>query len=369
MDIKTVYSTKQTVDDVVADLAAQLGDFDTRQLIFFASSRFEPAPLSGAMQEAFPGRLVFGCSTSGEIVSGQMLSDSVVAMAFGSGALKDSQLRVIEDARDLDGITGAFTAFEQHFGTPMADMDPGEYVGLILVDGLSIAEEALIERIGDLTNVIFIGGSAGDDLKFKATHVYANGASYSNAAILVLMKPARGFTFIKTQSFNDLGKTLEITGADEQKREVSTINHKPAAQAYAEAVGTSLEEAPKRFMHNPLGLIIDEEPYVRSPQQMLDNGGMKFYCSISEGMELSLLQSTDIIEDTKSSLRAAAEELGGISGLLTFNCILRTLELREKNLSSRYGELFADIPTIGFSTYGEQYIGHLTQTATMLAFR
>jgi hypothetical protein len=96
---------------------------------------------------------------------------------------------------------------------------------------------------------------------------------------------------------------------------------------------------------------------------------MAFYCGVSEGMELSLLESTNIIEDTRNSIKHAEEELGKASAIINFNCILRTLELKQKNLTKEYGELFTAIPTIGFSTYGEAYIGHINQTATMLVFK
>jgi hypothetical protein len=238
----------------------------------------------------------------------------------------------------------------------------------VLVDGLSGAEEGLIDKIGDLTDITFIGGSAGDDLKFAATHVYANGKSYSNAAVLALLKPAGEFSFVKTQSFTVLPTKLVVTKADEAKREVIEFNDKPAAQAYAEALGVSVEEAAARFMHNPVGLVIDGEPFVRSPQQF-KGSSMVFYCSVVEGMELSILESTDIIEDTRKALAEVRGKLGGISGIINFNCILRTLELEEKQATDGYGALFADVPTAGFSTYGEQYIGHINQTATMLVFK
>jgi hypothetical protein len=150
---------------------------------------------------------------------------------------------------------------------------------------------------------------------------------------------------------------------------VLEFNGKPAAAAYAEAVNSTVEDASKHFMHNPVGLLVDGEPYVRSPQQIKDNGAMAFYCGVREGMELSLLESTDIIEDTRNAISQAKAESGRIIGILNFNCILRKLELKEKNLTKEYGDLFSTDSTAGFSTYGEQYIGHINQTATMLVFK
>lgn len=368
-NIITAFSSKETIDEIVKEISQQVGFFDTKLLLFFASSKFAPDDISLKMQETFPFSSVFGCSTSGEIVSGQMLDNSVVAMALNSRAVKDAKIEVIENLQDQQSVKRAFDSFEKHFDKPVSEMNPHEYVGMILVDGLSGAEEKLIESIGDMTNVVFIGGSAGDDLKFTTTSLYAKGECYTNAAILALLKPGTDFTFIKTQSFCNLGKTLEVTKADAAKRIVYEFNGKPAAVAYAETVGTSVEEASKYFMHNPVGLVIENEPYVRSPQMIKENGSMSFYCGVGEGMELSLLESTNIIEDTRKSIKHAVDELGKVSGIINFNCILRTLELKQKNLTKEYGELFSDIPTIGFSTYGEAYIGHINQTATMLVFK
>jgi hypothetical protein len=369
MDIMTAYSAKESVDEITKEISDQLGFFDTEFLIFFASSKFAEEEISKKMQETFPVSQVIGCSTAGEIIQGKLLNNSVVAMAFNSEAIEDVKIEIVENLADEGPVKNAFDSFSKYFGVPMSELDPAKHVGLILVDGLSCAEEILMERIGDMTNVTFIGGSAGDDLKFKSTYVYAKGKSYPNAAVLALLKPRKEFTFVKAQSFCDLNKTLEVTKADEAKREVSEFNGKPAAVAYAEAVGASIEDAPKKFMHNPLGLVIDGEPYVRSPQQIKDDGSMTFYCSVLEGTELSLLESTDIIKDTKNAVKQAEEELGSISGIININCILRTLELQQKNLADDYEKIFSNIPTVGLSSYGEQYIGHINQTATMLVFK
>src|SRR5690606_18351725 len=93
-----------------------------------------------------------------------------------------------------------------------------------------------------------------------------------------------------------------------------------------------------------------------------------FYCQIKEGMEMRLLRARDIVADTRRDLEAALAELGGASGVVNFHCILRTLELKAKGRCDDYGAVFDATPTVGFSTYGESYIGHITQPSTMLLF-
>ena len=63
------------------------------------------------------------------------------------------------------------------------------------------------------------------------------------------------------------------------------------------------------------------------------------------------------------------EKLGSISGVVVFNCVYRAIELDEKNLGDEYAKLFADYSTIGFNCYGEQFVGHIYQTAIMIVFR
>lgn len=366
MKLKSVYSTRASVDEAVGDISTQLKGFETRVLIFFASSGYERS-IGQKLQEAFRSSTVFGCTTAGELVSGRMLKNSVVAMALGPEVVSDVKVAVLENLRQGVNVRPAFQAFEEHFKAPVRKLDLTEYVGVVLVDGLSGMEEQLMSQLGEQSDIAFIGGSAGDDLKFQETFVYANGKVYTNAALLALFRMKNGFEIIKTQSFKVMDRRLTVTKADEAKREVLEFDGKPAAQAYAEAVGTTVAGAPDQFMHHPVGLIINDDPYVRSPQRISDKK-VVFYCNIPVGTEVSLLESTDIIDDMREML-ARAELLGPIAGIINFHCILRTLELEKKGQTEAYGKLFGNLPTIGFSTYGEEFISHINQTSTMLLLK
>jgi hypothetical protein len=368
MSIRIASSAKATIEETVQEIKASFTTIDSKLIIFFASPRYAPDEISFQIQKAFPGAAVFGCTTAGEIVSGRMLNGSVVAMAFDEEAMPGIKVEVLENLNRNIDVAESFRSFENHFGVPMVEMDPSRYVGIVLTDGLNGAEEKLMETLGDKANVLFIGGSAGDDLKFESTHVYANGKAYTDAAVLALLKPGMSFDFIKTESVRDLGVELVVTRANSSRREVVELNNIPASTAYAKALGVSINELTGYFPTNPLGLIIDGDPYVRSPRG-IEGDSVFFHCSSVEGMTLSLLETANLIEDTKKDLKEAGDRLGGISGLIVFNCAHRALELANKHLTEKYGELFAEIPTIGFNSYGEQFIGHMNQTATMIVFR
>lgn len=367
--IITSYSIKKDALDAVDEIKNNFKNFKPEMILFFASSNYQPEIIGKEMKSKFADAKVFGCTTAGEIVSGQMLKNSVTVMGFSKEAVKDVKIQVIEDLQNENAVDETFSKFAKAYDVEdMHDLDFQKYVGIILIDGLSLAEERVMDRIGDLTNVLFIGGSAGDDLKFQKTHLFSEGKTYSNAAILALIEPAKGYDIIKTQSFCELDKKLKVTKADESARTVIEFNNKPAAEAYAEALGKNTDEAPNHFMANPVGLMMGDEPYVRSPQQIKD-GKMVFYCNIMEGMDVSILQTQDIVEDTKKALKEKEDELDEISGIINFHCILRTLELESEDKTEEYGKIFTHIPTIGFSTYGEEYIGHINQTSTMLIIK
>jgi hypothetical protein len=372
LNIKSAFTNKFLEEDAVAEIKSQLNISNKKLVIYFSSNMYDQNKFSRLMKDAFEDCVVVGCSTAGEIVSGKLLKDSVVAMAINSNIIADIKLEVINNLNENLNLENAFSSFEKYYGESLYTMDAGKFVGVSLIDGISMKEEKIMDLIGDRTNIFFVGGSAGDDHKFLKTYVFAEGISYTDSAVLLILKinDNAEFGIIKTQSFTPLNHIFIANKVDEENREVIEFNNRPAIVEYAEAVGAaSIEEVSKYFSTNPLGLSVGEKDmFIRTPQRIKDTS-MLFYCNILEGMEVRLLKSTNILEDTKKALENKIKEMGRIDGIINFDCVERILELEDKNLYKEYGEIFKDIPTIGFSTYGEQFIGHMNQTAAMLVFK
>lgn len=366
MALRIAHSKEKEPARLAADLKAQLKGISPSFVLFFASPSYGPRELGAALKASFPAVPSLGATTAGEIVSGEMLKGSVVLMALDAGSVVRAATSVVDGPRDDAAVDKALNDVCRHMGRAPGQLDGMRHLGLVVHDGLSGTEESVMAAIAARCDVPFVGGSAGDDVHFRATHVFVDFEPHSGTSVVALLEMDRPYALVKTQSFDVLDIVLTVTDVDEATRTVREFNGRPAAGEYARAAGVTVDELPGRFLAQPLGLLVSaEEPFVRSPQQIRGDS-VVFYCQVKRGMALRLLQSRDIVTETRRELDKKRAELGRVEGLILFNCILRTLELEQKGQCEAYAGLFQDIPTIGFSTYGESYIGHINQTATMV---
>jgi len=365
-NFKIAQSELKDVVAAVESIKEQLSGIDACMILYFASPSYPAAAISKEMAAAFAGIHTVGCTTAGEMITGKMGQDSIVAMAWHKSTLKYLKIEVLENIQtDTDVVDKAFQSFEKSLGKTMKDLNPEQYVGMIMVDGLSGCEEKLNDQLGNLTNVPFVGGSAGDNFMFQTTWLFADGKAYTNAAILLLMEPVNGYAILKSQSFTTTDKKLTPTKVDEKRRMIIEFDGKPATEAYADVLGISTDKLAKTLGEYPVGLVFDENNFfVRSPMK-IEGTSIVFYCSVKEGLELTVLHSGDIVAATSADLA----KCGKLQAIVDFNCCLRVIELINNNQSKEYSEIFGSVPAIGFSTYGESYIGHINQTSTMLLLK
>ncbi|MBV1858041.1 MAG: FIST C-terminal domain-containing protein, partial [Nannocystaceae bacterium] len=218
------------------------------------------------------------------------------------------------------------------------------------------------------------GGSAGDDLAFVRTSVICNGTAAEDRATVVLAR-SRGtrFKVLKHQHFTTESKLLAVTRADTAQRIIYELDGYPAAEAYARAIGVKVEDlgGAESFMH-PFTFSCDGELYVRSFLSADDeDGSMKFYCAVEEGMVLQIGAHQDMKSSLDEDLSSLGEGTGKVDFMLNFNCVLRALEATNGEKWEALGESVCAVAksSIGFDTYGEQLNGlHINQTLVAVAF-
>jgi hypothetical protein len=357
---------------VIEQLVAGLGAVDAGALLFFCSPSLDGVRIGRGLAGAFPQAPVIGCTTAGEFTERAGSSGGVSAVVLPTGVVRRAAGALADLRYGIDeAVTAAVRHIEARLDISLRDVDPTRYVGFVLIDGLHGAEERVNEVLGDVAPLLsFVGGSAGDDLNFSRTEVFCGPASSRHGAALLVVDAAVPFTVVKSCSFEPAGRRFVITDADAGQRIVWELDGRPAAQVYAEAVGCGIDDlADQAFIAHPLGLMIDGNPWIRSPQQVVDGGGIKFYCQLLPGMEVELMNGTDLIADTRAAIRSAVADVGGeASGAVMFNCILRRLEMDANDLHQPFADAIGGIPTAGFHTYGESWLGHVNQSLTAVVF-
>lgn len=369
-----VANAKKAVRKIAADLA----DFTPSMILFFAATDYNPHTLASEMHDAFPKIKTLGCTTAGEGVDGKIINSSVVVMAFSADVFDYCETAVVLGDGQVPADKDVFTSTEhalRHLGRKqkgeLIQLDYRKYVGFMLGDRISSFTESVLEKVGERTDVIFVGGFAGDDYKFiDAQMVFYQGRAYRSAAILALWKPRAGFALLKTQAVDLTDKKMVITRADEKNRIIWEFDHESAASAYARQIHTPVESMDiLDFDGNPLAITADGEPFVRIIVKQVDNRGLQMFAQVREGTVQTLTRTGDVYAVTKKDLEAKWREMGGYAAVLHINCASRHTALKNRDQVDAFAALFQGVPGIAFSSYGEIFVGVVAMTSTMILFK
>jgi hypothetical protein len=373
MPARKGFSAAAEPAQAVRELLRQIDQPDMALVVFFASPTYDREGLAQAIRAEMAGVEVIGCTTAGEITLEGYRENTLTGVSFGRADYKAS-IRLIADL-DRFRVEAGSTVVQELLGDlgqgPLtARSVPHQIFGMLLIDGLSRQEEVVVSSISRfLDPVPLFGGSAGDGLDFGVTWVFANGAFHTNAAVLALIETNHPFSVFKFDHFRPTDKKMVVTEADPVRRLVTEINAEPAAPAYAKMVGLDEHELnPMTFAAYPVVVRVGGEYHVRSIQKVEEDGSLRFYCGIDEGLVLTVADGDDIARNLDQALTRLAVELGSVDLILGFDCILRRLEAEQKQKSLMVSQVLKRHGVIGFNTYGEQYRSmHVNQTFTGVA--
>jgi hypothetical protein len=360
----------------VTELHRQIGDPDTAFVLIFCSPSYERSEIAAAIRDYFGGVPVFGCTTAGEITPFGYISDGLSGIAFPAGEFAVvstlfaplDRFEMVQAREQTHRLMSRLKSGEA--GLAGDGRDPGRSFGLLLVDGLSFREEQLISAIGNTLNgVPIVGGSAGDGFKFRNSFIFYDGDFVADAAILLLIQTRRRFSVFKTEHFVPTDRKMVVTGADMDRRRVFEINGEPAALEYARLVGLDgAPLSPRTFAAHPVVVRVGGEYHVRAIQRVNSDNSLSFFCAIDEGLVLTLAQGVDILENLRDLFARLEQQTGTPDAIIGYDCVLRNIELEQRQLKLAVSELFVEHKVIGFCTYGEQYMSmHVNQTFTGVA--
>ena len=370
--IRRAQSCATDARKAVREFYVEVAQPDMALTLFFCSSEYDLDALAEEMRSLFAGVQVVGCTTAGEIGPAGYREHSLTGASFPASCFH-AVSGLIDHLQQFKIATGQALVQEllQRMESHAPQDEPENSFALLLIDGLSMREEAVTRALQSaLGKLPLVGGSAGDGVNFESTHVYFEGRFHSDSAVLILASTRLPIKLFKTQHFVATDKRLVVTEADASLRTVREINGLPAAQEYARILGLDAQDlVPKRFAAWPVVVLIDGTNYVRAIQKVNPDNSLTFFCAIENGLVLRVANGVDLVENLEQAFAQIRREIGPPQLVLGCDCILRKLEIFQSSLTDRVGEVLLRNSTIGFNTYGEQFRGvHVNQTLVGIAF-
>ena len=360
------------------DLAGLWGDLEPKVVLFFASTQFDFARLAEAVAERFPDATSVGCTTAGELGELGLTRGSVSLIAFGGDA--SASARLIEDfatIRSEKAMGRLRELLEEHgrrHGRPPGEHSSREFV-LTLTDGLSGAEERLLTAVtARLPDAALVGASAGDDFNFEQTWTAVNGVARAGASAIAIVDPGVPSHPFHLSHYTRGDSPHVVTGANPWRRELTRIDGYNAVDWLCEHLhvprGALLESGPQLLAATPVvfGFRAGRQNFMRMVMEVREDA-LLLGGSIEEGAVIHRMIPGDLIRSTSQGMAQAREAVEGAQASLLFNCAGRFWEAHATARVAELAGAMCQLPTAGFTTYGEQIDGmHLNQTLAGVVF-
>ena len=339
-------------------------------LVYFCKVQWVPADILNIMSGIGCELPFAACSTAGEITPLGLEDGQNIVLLFPKDHF-NFQAHYLNTRKDggIETISTRVSLLKQEFTRGRRSGDSA--FALCLLDGASFMEEAITAAVHwGLEELPLLGGSAGDNLNFGETTLILDGNVIDDGAILLFVTTDLPMEVFKTENFVPSLEKLVVTRSDPDRRVVHEFNAAPAAIVYAEAIGTDPNSlTPQSFASHPLVMRVGGEYYCRSIQKVNEDNSLSFFRAVDDGIVLTVAEQTGMARTTQKVLGEVSDRLGGLDFILGFDCVLRKLDARNRQITRKISAIYQDHNVVGFNTYGEQYRSmHLNQTLTGVAF-
>jgi len=370
MSLKAGVGFGQGEDSFVAganacqEALAPLGGEAPDVAIVFSSVEYDQEKMLAGVRSVSGNALVVGASTAGEITTeGPLPKHSIAVMLMKSDTMKFVGGLGEDIAADprAAGERGADDV-KAKAGTDLKAfmMFPDVLVG----NGADIVR-GVLDSLGEHFPVV--GGAAGDDFKFVKTYQYLNDKVYSGAMVGLGLTGDFKIGIGVKHGWVPIGVPLKVTRSEGSV--LHELDGKPAISIYEDYFG---EEEAKQLRTDtlaklaityPLGMKVEgsDEMLIRDPITVDAKGSITCAAEIPTGAEIQLMVGSkeEAVKVAKEAAQNAVAQLDGAQpkAVIIFNCIARSKLFGETSgteIMAIQEAVGADVPLIGFYTYGEQ---------------
>lgn len=362
MGLSTKKDSREAAREALSLVRGSLSGRRPGIVFAFASfTAFDHAVLVGELKAGLPDAGLVGCTTAGEIFNDQSVDNSLVLLALSSDTATFYPYVA-------EGIIGNPGKAASELAAAVRKNLPASR--LLLISGSSLAThgDEILESLGaklgpDLP--VVVGGNSGDDLTLKGGKVFFADKVYPDALWGVAIGGDLSFGVGVAYGWKPIGVGLKITKIEGTR--IYEINGQPARQIYENYFGERAKElvdpAQVLSLLYPLG---QERPgypecLIRTPVMFHPDGSIEIGGAFAEGDEVKIMLGDvrSIIEAAGESARMAKQDISPQKTKVgvVFDCISRKRVLggarRAEEVAALRQEFGADVPLIGFYTYGE----------------
>jgi methyl-accepting chemotaxis protein len=367
----TAVAASQAVRDATARLNGN-GNQVTFGFVFVSPGRDLRAALASASQAAGCSQII-GCTTAGEITESGLVHEGVAVLLVSSPT---SAARIAFAQRlkaDAEGVARKLSSTVGELRRQVSSREARHLTTVLLTDGLSGTGERLVAELFDRGQggAQIVGGAAGDEGKFKTTHVGAAESASSDSAAAVHVFSTSPWGVGVNHGLRSTTKQMRVTKA--VGNVIHELDGEPAFRVYARhAAARGIELTPENaapyLIGNELGIhFFDRIIRARAPLAVGSDGSLSCAAEVPQGSLVSILdgETKSMVEAARIAALEAKERLGSseAAGVLLFDCVCRGMILKDDfhREIDAVRSIFGDVPTAGFLTYGEiaRYRGRL----------
>jgi hypothetical protein len=304
-------------------------------LILFASPDYSYLELLAAINEHCRPRILVGCSSAGEFSGCATGNSSASVMAIRSkdilfNAAVGTGLRN-ERADAIRRILPAFTASEH--------MDYPYRCALVLTDVLAGHADDLIHEITVQTGGTYqlFGGGAGDDARFRETHVFHGTDAYADAVVVLEMLSKKPIGIGVKHGWKPCGDALRVTEAEGNR--LISLNATSAGDIFEQHAGRTGQNFNRAdplpfFLHNVIGIETGDGLKLRVPLALHPDGSISCAAEVPVGATVHIMVASveSACEAARQASKAAMDGLQGEqhAGSLVFDCAATRLRLGQQ---------------------------------------